>query len=182
MRRTIWLAAVSLSLALLEFAGCEPDRSCSAEMIDSVGARYPTDGVCVAELGPQSAIGMDCREGQSAGVVFMFGRLASACSACDAGYLVSADCRPLVCETDDDCPIHFLGTVRDLVEYGCRSGLCQNLDDARYPYPPQSLDSITASLLCDAEQPRGTAQPSVCWDGSQETTCSLPLPEWCWSL
>jgi hypothetical protein len=155
-------------------------------MLDSVGGEYQTDleAGCFPTVGDATPIG-ECEDPESAGVVFTFRRFFAGCPACDAGF-GPVDCRPLVCESDADCPWF---RARDLdgqlstLVYECRSGICQ--DENTEKYPKEAVDRDDASLLClapidredgvyEGEPPCPEAAP-----GDHDALCDLPLPATC---
>lgn len=165
------------------------DRGCVQSLVDSVGGEYParTDYGCFPDVGPQTPVG-ECSgvlAEYDPSVVFVIGRIFGSCPACDRGFAPS-DCRPLVCEGDDQCPWyrrrdHDTDEVETVV-YECRNGLCQDEDLDRHP-----LDEIgysDAQLACLADVAReGENYEGESWcpasNGIGDDDCPLPLPDSC---
>jgi hypothetical protein len=170
----------------------DPPRGCTDMMFDSLGAPYPVadSGVCFPSVGDDTPVGWagtgDCEgsfDGSEPSVVFSWARFFAACPGCGRGF-ASHHCRPLVCETDEDCP-YFL-TNRDdetvVREYECRNSLCQDSDTDLYPV--DVLNRSAAQLLCfaavarrDDEYLGGPICPGV--DVGSQEPCPLPLPDAC---
>ena len=164
-------------------------------MFDSVGGSYPTDReVATATYGthdchPQvweHSPTKACDPDESQGIVFTAGALFEACTACDNGFGPLSDCRPLVCSTDDDCPLYRTLEDGETVwrDYTCELGLCSR-DDL-----PLVVDGTVerrlASSLCAAPMARGDFNDDVpddyCPGGERDDPCPLPLPASCIQL
>jgi hypothetical protein len=187
-------------LLLMGAVGCGEDddlvitpRGCSAVMLDAAGGEYPTNDAngCFPTIGADSPVGWNpdggCGESDySPGMIFGWGRLFEACSAC--GSASSHDlCRPLICETDEDCPL--FDNVRSVAgerqvfveEFECRNGLCQSAD--LESHPPDDLYHHEAGMLCSAPLERREIYegPDACpgVEPTSEDGCPLPLPVGC---
>jgi hypothetical protein len=99
---------------------------------------------------------------------------------------VRTQCRPLICETDEDCPYFPNQRLVDgeletfTEEFECRNGVCQSAD--LEAHPEAQLYSYEAELLCLASLPRAEVYdgPDPCPAGSSgEGLCALPLPDPC---
>jgi hypothetical protein len=108
-----------------EYTARCPDRGC-ARVLESPHPSHPA---------------ANCGPGDSAGFVLAGAGVIAACHACVRGesarVIDDADCRPLACETDPDCPPLVNGAhVR------CMHGVCQ--------VPGAALDVTGAVALCMA--------------------------------
>jgi hypothetical protein len=169
----------------------EIKRDCADVMYDSLGSPFHNDSgrPCFPFAGAGSPTGDrgegECTDGDNPGVMFDYDRFFAACPSCGNRWS-PADCRPLVCETDKDCPV-FSETRSDddektKREYECRNSLCQNADTDLFPL--EYVEYRDASLLCLAEVERVDDQyegepacPGV--DPHSGEPCPLPLPEAC---
>jgi hypothetical protein len=162
--------------------GGEQPRGCAKTMFDSVGASYPTVEWCFPSVGDDSPVPEDCGEIGEPGIVFSFSEVFKGCSACNAGFAPTSDCRPFVCESDDDCPMfrtESYGEVHQHV-YVCENGLC--LREGEEGLVDGGIARWYASALCLAPFERGTGSgtnwcPGV--DPDSDDPCPLPLPETC---
>jgi len=192
-----WYIGLSVTLVL----GCGPStkdevdaeiRRCAEVMFDSLGEPYPTGdrGLCFPGVGDDTPTGDhglgECNGDATPGIVLTWGRFFSACPSCNlesSGGFIPADCRPLVCETDDDCPQFTTRNAEGpvMLTYECRNSLCQNADTERHP--EDVIGSQDAQLLCLADVGRVDEQyegDPIC-PGVEEhdEPCPLPLPEAC---
>jgi hypothetical protein len=169
------------------------DRACAPTMYDSLGYPYPSDsrGRCFPTGGADTPTGYSgagvCNGDDVPGVVFTWGRLFEACPACIdewGGGFSPYDCRALVCETDDDCPLFYTpGDNEDEIvtnDYECRNGLCQNADVERFPEDEISYEDAITLCLGNVERADDSydGEP-YCPDATFGETCPLPLPDAC---
>lgn len=153
-------------------------RGCSDEMVDSTQLEYVTiaHGDCTPGPLSEPLQAFPHVEGCAPApplTLRKLDRFYSLCLLCDE-FDVAQNCRPLVCEVDEDCPWY---DSKDRFE--CRGGLCQSADlDA---FPPDRLSPDDAETLCNAPLERGVAYegPDPCPGVEPSGTCPHPLPDVC---
>ena len=160
----------------------DQERGCADVMFDSVGNAYPVEDNCFPGAGPDSPR-RECTDGRSPGLVFTYGNvLFSACPSCDAGFGPSG-CRPLICETDDDCPYFYTQSGDDTVlnVYHCERGLCVN-EGRELVDEDGTVAFEVATQLCRALVERDESYEGPPWCEDDAEQCSTPLPDSCWPL
>ena len=159
----------------------EAERGCAAVMRDSEGVLYPTKVEAEICLPVDIDLVVDCGDREQT-LYFAWDRFYFGCPSCSSSL---TECRPLLCETDDECPMWPDGHPgrSEGQEYECRDGFCQNVDIEAYP--EDLVSTTSAGFLCRASLPRGEVYgPVDCAalienDEGQITHCGLPLPDDC---
>ncbi len=193
---TVTLAALGALLVCgcNDFPGPEDNPSTLTDTAGHVFTWDCDETSCSLDLGNMQIPVPGCREGTSAGIVTLWGRLFSFCTACidddgSGASWSSGACRPVACKQDTDCPQVFWYMGRGYAEYECRKGLCQNINTELHP--PQQLDDDLVEDLCYASVPR---HQTVNWDSptsksinskinshcpsSGKQSCTLPASCW----
>lgn len=165
-----------------------------ATLVDSTGASFGWDCSergCSVQALPETPPPPPCADaGESMyGVVaHRFVAIAGACLLEEDGWSSRGQwSRPVACESSGDCPQLFGFT--DPYEYECRAGLCQHVDDTRFP--AERMTRRYSLLMCLGPYPR---EETIAVDseaamevtalvheacGSQDSGCEVPLPEEC---
>lgn len=140
----VWCTVVALACLI---AGCaDDDRRNPNQLRDTLGVTLGwqcSDQGCVIASAPTAFA--TCSEPQS--FTLVLDQVALMCSSTLIGNSSSwyaEDCRPVACETSDDCPF-FEGRT-----YDCHNGLCETSDISGV----QSSDRLVA--LCMSTVPRPT--------------------------
>lgn len=156
--------AMRFVLLLAVLAGCSgygPEDN-PTQLVDSTGLVFDwacDDEGCDITDTPELSFRPPCA---APGWGVIFGQFYELCTVCyeeTVGELPwwedgAPGCRPIACETADDCPLIY--EYDDGYVYECVEGLCQNVDVGAHPRAPLTRDA--ASTLCFAEVDRASTR------------------------